>query len=443
MQTSIIDENYHVNKQTEDSRTIHMYVESKLDRCKCPKCGRESSKRHTSYERTIQDTPIHCKQTLIHVKLYKYKCTNEECKRKVFSEPVTFAGKHQVVTRILKEFILYIASFLGNETASQILRFLGVYVSNDTIQRMYDGLNFKDDPAVEAVGIDDVAIRKGQTYATAIYDLKDHHLIELLEGRNAETLIPWLKAHRNIGLVARDRASAYASAIDEVLPDCVQVADRFHLLQNMMTHTKEISKHEMPQEIFIQEGQVLSEKPKMVVSQVNIGREILDELKYDNTPPISEDGQVVTFDNKRRNLDSAQYKANTESRRAKQLQIRNLQERFQQMGKTQLKELSEEFQISLTTTKKYLNMTESDIQTLDRPRNYKKRKTIMDEYLNIIYKMLRDNIADEVIYAYVCSKGYQGSSNSLENYIYLLKKNNFPERKSTPIFYKKGYYSPI
>ena len=73
--------------------------------------------------------------------------------------------------------------------------------------------------------------KQGQTYATAIYDLRDHHLIALLDGRDGEPLKEWLKSHNKVRLVARDRASAYASAINEILPDCMQVADRFHLLQ--------------------------------------------------------------------------------------------------------------------------------------------------------------------------------------------------------------------
>ena len=73
---------------------------------------------------------------------------------------------------------------------------LGVKVSNDTIQRLYNRIDFIDNPDVEEIGIDDVAIRKGQTYATAVYDLKDHHLIALLKGRDAETLKEWLKNHR-------------------------------------------------------------------------------------------------------------------------------------------------------------------------------------------------------------------------------------------------------
>jgi len=88
--------------------------------------------------------------------------------------------------------------FLSNEGASKVLALLGVKVNNDTIRRLYDRIKLIDNPDVEEIGIDDVAIRKEQTYATAVYDLKDHHLIALLEGQDAETLMERLKSHQKI-----------------------------------------------------------------------------------------------------------------------------------------------------------------------------------------------------------------------------------------------------
>jgi len=46
--------------------------------------------------------------------------------------------------------------------------------------------------------------------------------------------------------VTRDRASAYAQAVEEVLPDCMQVADRFHLHQNLMDAVNKIIVREIP-----------------------------------------------------------------------------------------------------------------------------------------------------------------------------------------------------
>ena len=46
--------------------------------------------------------------------------------------------------------------------------------------------------------------------------------------------------------MTRDRASAYAKAVEEILPDCMQIADRFHLHQNLMEAVNKILGREVP-----------------------------------------------------------------------------------------------------------------------------------------------------------------------------------------------------
>lgn len=55
----------------------------------------------------------------------------------------------------------------------------------------------------------------------------------------------------------------------------------------------------------------------------------------------------------------------------------------------------------------------------------------MDKYINIIFKMQRDGVSDDLIYFYILKHGYGENQNTLWNYIYCIEKNNFPNR--TPI----------
>ena len=73
---------------------------------------------------------------------------------------------------------------------------MGVKVSADTIKNIYDRIKIMDNTDVEEIGIDDVATRKGMKYATAIYDLKTHRMIALLEGRDADSIKNWLNILR-------------------------------------------------------------------------------------------------------------------------------------------------------------------------------------------------------------------------------------------------------
>lgn len=255
------------------------------------------------------------KKTYIHVIAYKYNCLNDTCELKVFMENLPFASTSQVRTTELTSLILAVSIFMSNEGASKVLDLMGVKVSNDTIKRIYDKISIQDEPDIEAVGIDDVAIRKGQTYATAIYDLKDHHLIALLDGRDSDTLKEWLTHHKKIKLVARDRASAYAKAINAILPECIQVADRFHLLQNLIERMRDIFKAEIPNDIFIKDGKILNDTPEKVkVLKVAPDSIQLEPYHYDNDVPVDTNEKPVVYDNKKRDMDSKQYRKQAEGR---------------------------------------------------------------------------------------------------------------------------------
>ena len=298
-----------------ETDSLNIFIKSREHSCVCPQCRKESRHLHSTYVRKIQDVPIRCKPTYLHINVYKYECDNSECETKVFTEQLSFVGTSQVRTDALNTLILGMAMFMSNEGASSVLKLLGITVSNDTIQRLYDRIRFDDNPDIEAVGIDDVATRKGQTYATVVYDLKDHHMIALLDGRDGPTLREWLKQHKKIKVVARDRASAYAKAISEVLPECVQVADRFHLLQNLIEHLKDIFKNELPAEIFIRDGQVLDTPPKKISREKKADGSTIQLLDYDNTPPADADGNPIEYGDSAHDYNSAKEKQRAKNRK--------------------------------------------------------------------------------------------------------------------------------
>lgn len=74
-------------------------------------------------------------------------------------------------------------------------------------------------------------------------------------------------------------------------------------------------------------------------------------------------------------------------------------------------------------------MSELEINSLDSPKNYKKRESSMNDWLNIIFKMMDDGHSNETIYFYIQRQPcFHESKKKLETYIYLIGKNNFPNR---------------
>jgi transposase len=66
-----------------------------------------------------------------------------------------------------------------------------------------------------------------------LVDLETRQPIDLLCDRTASTLAEWLQEHPGVEIISRDRAKAYKERVSRGCPEAIQVADRFHLLQNL------------------------------------------------------------------------------------------------------------------------------------------------------------------------------------------------------------------
>ena len=69
-------------------------------------------------------------------------------------------------------------------------------------------------------------------------------------------------------------------------------------------------------------------------------------------------------------------------------------------------------------------MTEEEVENVDKIKVYKKSNSLMDDNSNMIYKMLKDDIPYEYIFAYVKQTGCKASDRYIANYINLIAKNN-------------------
>jgi hypothetical protein len=182
----------------------------------------------------------------------RYFCDNEECEVDIFTEGNSFVGPYFHFTERCRAYMLQVAALVSCESAAKILAYQGVRVSGDTLLNMLKAAGEGYQAEVgRKIGVDDWAYRKGQKYGTLICDLETHEIIDVLEGRDKETFEKWLSGHPEIEIVSRDRASAYASAVNDVLPEAVQIADRFHITKNLLEALEHTMKTFMPEVVEI------------------------------------------------------------------------------------------------------------------------------------------------------------------------------------------------
>ena len=105
-------------------------------------------------------------------------------------------------------------------------------VSRDTLLRVLRRRAQPPGRSVRVIGIHDFAWKRGQQYGTVVCDLERSRIIDLLPDREPATVEAWLAAHREIAVVSRDRGAGYGRAASRGAPQAIQVADRWHLMEN-------------------------------------------------------------------------------------------------------------------------------------------------------------------------------------------------------------------
>jgi transposase len=360
----------------------------------CPLCQSVSQRVHSGYERTVLDLAWGVRTITLKLEVRRFFCDFQTCARKIFTErlPEVVAPSARRTTR-LRQMLEALAFELGGEAGAAVAQWLQCgSPSADTLLRLIRRAPPVLPPTPRCLGVDDWALKKGHTYGTLLCDLERHQVIELLEGREGETLAKWLKEHPGVEIISRDRASAYAEGAKEGAPGAIQVADRFHLLQNLSKALRTL---------FEQQPQVLklpppatASKPADTPSTTAPSATALIEQAPTDTPLTPPTAAV------------ALVSATLQQRQANYQAVQTLR----QQGAT-LRSIAEQLQIDVNTANKYAQ--------LPSPPAKQHRTTLkLIGYEAFFYQ--RWNAGErspKVLFTELQQRGFRGSYQSVARYV--------------------------
>jgi len=241
---------------------IHYYWKSNSDIAECPDCHKVSQRERKDYKRkSIQDIASEGFAVYHDIASKRWYCDNPECRTRIFVERFYeyIEEKQRKTIRFIKR-CMNIALTCGGLGAERELRAEGSAICDDTILRYVKTAGAeatksnltRDD--VRILSVDDFNTRKGDSSSgcTVFIDQETHKVLIIVKGTTKEVAQCIIEKFPSAEFLSRDRSCSLSAAGDVF--GKIQVADRFHLIQNIHKAVEDSLMTEMPSNIFIREG---------------------------------------------------------------------------------------------------------------------------------------------------------------------------------------------
>jgi len=405
-------------------RTYELYWTSNSESADCSHCGQISTdKSHTYHTRTVQDLPIQNRSVFNHVRSQRFNCHNPDCKCKNFFEQydgvVDMAARK---TTVLQDHICRMGVESSGEGAMRGLVAEGIKISGDTVLRLTQkrGLAAMKQQLgqdhVVTLGCDDINRRKGNssTACTVFIDADTHRFLTIVTGKTGSVVKEFLETHPAVETMTRDRATAYASAANKA--GIAQVADRFHLFDNLHEAIRKEIYNELPLKVIM--GEIRSEKSPSIGA--SLGEKSL-------TPE---------------NEDTISYQVETEADQLQKL-TKGQRARFEIVKRIHLmkengmsvEEMSKQESIPEAKIKYYLRI-EPEVLLAKKSGKKDSSESIAVAYKETIMLMLGNGKKHREIFKAIQIEGFSGSRNCIYQYLKKYTKENGISygRSTKPIF---------
>ena len=425
----------------DDNNRVYFTITSHSKSAFCPICKCESTRKHGNFMRTIRCGNFEGKEIVTRVKANRFKCSSDNCVQ-TFREQLSFVQPYRQFSNEVRMRALSCAINMNYSQCERTFKQSGEHMSRKTFQRLVDETN-RETIHTTILGIDDVSSHKNNEYRTVIYDYFSRRVVKVFDGRDGKGIKQYIhENHPDCLVITRDRSTAFASGVSAAIPNCLQIADKYHIFDNFIELTKSFLIANTPSVIYIdRNGEILDIPPEPIWVLKEPDMAVLQQLHFDNSPVELEDGSLGTFDLRLRDRNSKAYVERNRKHLEKQKLAIAIRQYCSGEGdypfprETKYTAIARLFSTTPYLVKHFLSMTEDEVCSMteikEQNRCYKS-----PPYMNIIVKMLIKDIPPSDIFYYIkYIIGTDVPDNILAKHIDYVISNNFPQKPRFNIRY--------
>ena len=226
---------YQYVKTEYDGGSITLHLEKKPEKRRCAACGSKHVSIEGNRSYRLRGLPIGSKPVFLVLRLKILNCG--QCKA-ILQESRDVAEPRKSYIRAFARYVLALSRKMTIKDIAEHLKVgwdLINEIIKDNLQRRWKRRSWRK---VRRIGIDEIAVLKGQRYMTVVVDLDSGEVLYTAQGRDHTCLEPFFrglrKAHARLQAIAVDMGAGYLRAIAEFGPkDVLVVHDHYHLVANM------------------------------------------------------------------------------------------------------------------------------------------------------------------------------------------------------------------
>ncbi len=232
----------------EPAKMLKLWVRRKRGNRKlvCSGCGRKLSEVYDTYEREVRDLPCFEFRTTVVIELYRVRCPDCGVKTekvpqlpskapfsKRFEEAVGLACESAPVRRVARQFALSPSTVRAID-----LRYLKRWAAT------------RRKPALGQMGIDEMYLGKKQKFLTVVSNLETGEPLWFGRERKKETLDEFFEQHLSgfqrsvIRAACVDMWEPFRQSLEQWVPNCQIIYDKFHILQHASAAVDEVRRAE-------------------------------------------------------------------------------------------------------------------------------------------------------------------------------------------------------